>query len=904
MALQPEKRYATPRALAEDVERWMADEPVKAYPEQPLERLGRWQRQHRSWTYAAVAALVGISLAATIGVVVVDGARRREAVVRKEAETNFNMALKAVDDYLTSVSENTLFQLQDSVDIRRLRQELLNSALKYYKSFVNQRSHDPLLRRQLADAYFRVGEITKEVESPSQAIEAFHAAQSIWEPLAAARPGDHDLQGRLARSYLAMGRLQNGNFNLDLDGAMMSLARARAILEPLAAADPLEPLYQSSLADCYSEIASIQARRNQGDEGLGLLEKAKAIEQDLISRHPDKLAYQRSLAEITNILGFAYYKLGQNDEALKLFREVQSICHSVSMQVTVGPKPLWLLNLLALSYSNIASMHIDKREFDAALKSFEQSLDYRAALVAAHPSVIEYQAKFGLNCREIAPVQHEAHQDAKAFQSIERSIDVFKALVRAEPDRGIYHSELGLSLNYLGCLYDEARKNTEAIPAFEQAVAEQQRAVDQTKESNDYRFYLANHLDNLAEQFVDLGRVFEGLPIFRRSNKILRDLNAAHPKNRGYTLEVLESLFRLGMIERHDGDPAAARQSFVDLRTILDRWSAAEPDEAAIPVLRGAVLVQEANALLDQGVAEEARQRLEQALALLQPRPIPATSGKESASDRRAHRDVRYVLGLVPEDGDVSAEARRWRSEALWTLARVLRALKRPDKAAKADVERLSLWNDRPPIELVDLAFVELDRAVVIGFGKTPVSDRARAVREFDLDQAVMNVKLAIARGFRDLSKLRSHPDSMFLLARDDLKLPIMDMALPAQPVREPMRVRISTHGVTGLQFQESIFVNAGLLAANIPLIRTCLISDRRRGHSIGQAFRPDKSRATLREGPHTFAERKATNGNVGQAFQPDKSRPTLREGPHTFAERKATNGNVGQAFQPDKSRT
>ena len=144
----------------------MADEPVKAYPEQPLERLGRWLRQHRTWTYAAVAALMGISLAATIGVVVVDRARRREALVRKEAETNFNMALKAVDDYLTSVSENTLFQLQDSVDIRRLRQELLNSALKYYKGFVNQRSHDPRLRRQLAHAYFRVGEITKEVESP------------------------------------------------------------------------------------------------------------------------------------------------------------------------------------------------------------------------------------------------------------------------------------------------------------------------------------------------------------------------------------------------------------------------------------------------------------------------------------------------------------------------------------------------------------------------------------------------------------------------------------------------------------------------------------------------------------------------------------------------------------------
>ena len=51
----------------------------------------------------------------------VDRARRREATVRAEAETNFGMAQKAVEDYLTSVSENTLLQEQDSVDIRRLR---------------------------------------------------------------------------------------------------------------------------------------------------------------------------------------------------------------------------------------------------------------------------------------------------------------------------------------------------------------------------------------------------------------------------------------------------------------------------------------------------------------------------------------------------------------------------------------------------------------------------------------------------------------------------------------------------------------------------------------------------------------------------------------------------------------
>ena len=48
MAIEPEDRYATPRALADDVERWAADEPVSAWRE-PLVRPGpAWGRRNRT----------------------------------------------------------------------------------------------------------------------------------------------------------------------------------------------------------------------------------------------------------------------------------------------------------------------------------------------------------------------------------------------------------------------------------------------------------------------------------------------------------------------------------------------------------------------------------------------------------------------------------------------------------------------------------------------------------------------------------------------------------------------------------------------------------------------------------------------------------------------------------------
>jgi len=40
MALRPEDRYPTPKALADDLERWMADEPVTAWRE-PFSRRAR-----------------------------------------------------------------------------------------------------------------------------------------------------------------------------------------------------------------------------------------------------------------------------------------------------------------------------------------------------------------------------------------------------------------------------------------------------------------------------------------------------------------------------------------------------------------------------------------------------------------------------------------------------------------------------------------------------------------------------------------------------------------------------------------------------------------------------------------------------------------------------------------------
>ena len=105
MATRPEDRYASCRALAEDVERWMADEPVTAWAEPWTRTLLRWLTRHRTGvTGAAAAVLAGVvGLTAVLAVQASANARlqtwrRRRRKQRGEAQSLATKEAKARGD--------------------------------------------------------------------------------------------------------------------------------------------------------------------------------------------------------------------------------------------------------------------------------------------------------------------------------------------------------------------------------------------------------------------------------------------------------------------------------------------------------------------------------------------------------------------------------------------------------------------------------------------------------------------------------------------------------------------------------------------------------------------------------------------------------------------------------------
>ena len=92
MATNPDDRYRTPRALADDVEHWLADEPATAWHEPFNRRLLRWVRRNRT----AVVAAVAVTLATVVGLGAVSAVqtqanirleRRQQRAVRGQPAT-------------------------------------------------------------------------------------------------------------------------------------------------------------------------------------------------------------------------------------------------------------------------------------------------------------------------------------------------------------------------------------------------------------------------------------------------------------------------------------------------------------------------------------------------------------------------------------------------------------------------------------------------------------------------------------------------------------------------------------------------------------------------------------------------------------------------------------------------
>jgi WD40 repeat protein/tRNA A-37 threonylcarbamoyl transferase component Bud32 len=132
---EPEKRYRTAEALADDLRRFLAGEPIEARPAGRLERAWKWSRRR-----PALAALVVVSLLAVVGVVglavglafALRGEKEARGLAEaKEKETNETLAKQKG---LLSASARTYCELSDREFKQGNVRDSLNWMLRAYET--------------------------------------------------------------------------------------------------------------------------------------------------------------------------------------------------------------------------------------------------------------------------------------------------------------------------------------------------------------------------------------------------------------------------------------------------------------------------------------------------------------------------------------------------------------------------------------------------------------------------------------------------------------------------------------------------------------------------------------------------------------------------------------------------
>ena len=251
MACRPPDRYATPQELAEDLERYLADEPVAAHREPMMIGMRRWLRKHpRSVSTIAATMLAG--LICTLVVCLVVWGKNRQLAMSEGRATN--KAREAVDALVGSLLFAGADRVPHAIDaIRPFRDDAL-----------------PRLRHEFADgqgeAQFRAALGLSAFGEPPIKFLVQRATDSVDEEclnlLAALRPHASEAKLELLTAYRS------------LDDGQRTTARARLAATALELGEPLpaaEMLKTGEAADDRAALIAVCRSWHGSFSGIGAL---------------------------------------------------------------------------------------------------------------------------------------------------------------------------------------------------------------------------------------------------------------------------------------------------------------------------------------------------------------------------------------------------------------------------------------------------------------------------------------------------------------------------------------------------------------------------------------------------------------------------------------------------------
>lgn len=422
---EPERRYPTVAAFAEDIERHLASEPVFAHADSFSYRAGKFFRRNRAPVVAAAAVL--LILAASVAAVVHSAvvAKRQRAL----AERRFADIRALAHSYIFELDPQ-LEQVPGTVKVRGF---VLTNALKYLEAMSKEDIQDDALAKEIGQGYMRVSQVQADPAMPSLndragAWDSLKRSYAIHKRLLNKNPADLKQRGLMLSQMRFMSFLSIADG--DITGAEGYIQQGIEFGKPTLEAGANAPRYLTLMAFDW-DMACLRAGNgdlwNSADPvgALPWVDKLHVLVQNYIATHPatpansinkDAADYlQREYLTRASI----YRQIGREYEAGPLILEALRTVAQDGSQDVIEKQAAKILRAELASYyvevHNLAAANA--LAGDLLPKSFHEAGGDRL-LTSDEADTLTVLARIDLESGRVAEGKRKVEQSMKTFEKL------------------------------------------------------------------------------------------------------------------------------------------------------------------------------------------------------------------------------------------------------------------------------------------------------------------------------------------------------------------------------------------------------------------------------------------------------------------------------------------------------
>jgi eukaryotic-like serine/threonine-protein kinase len=589
----PADRYASAQEVADDLQRYLNDEPIRARRPSFMQRMRKWGRRHRAVVWSGTIAAMILVAMAIVGLAInnvlvtreknekieaLDHALREKrekelALIAKEvalgdavrekkradeslllvthernekttalnvaireklrADENLAKARQVVKQYLVKTTQNPRLR---AADLSSLRKELLATAIPFYEEFVKQAQDDQDLEAERARAFGELALVRQETGDPRRALADTEQRLAIYQRLAAAYPKDPRYRHEVANTHRNL-----GNMHLELAQharSEQSYHEARKLLEPLLAQYDGFPQYLDDLGACYVNLSTLLRNVGRPLEALKYGEKGLELAERLAPGNAARPEYRFKLAQ-------SYLNLASLLNAAARYQEgVNAARHGASLLeelVTDFSDDAEYREGWADSLNNLGIMLCQLDQYPEAISLQRKGLQIHRQLAEDYPSLPTHRQDLAMSLTNLGIVLSEVGQPQEGLAMQDEAAAIQEKLVKAFPGVADYRKRLGLMQTNRGHLLLLLHRLDEALSANRAAVALQEELVKSNPKVTLWRQDLGRSYNNQGELLRRHLRYQDALKVCRQGLEVRQQLARDFPNDATFNLEVAGS---------------------------------------------------------------------------------------------------------------------------------------------------------------------------------------------------------------------------------------------------------------------------------------------------------------------------------------------------------------------------